>query len=70
MVGVGDAAVGDVAEAVQNKLAVVIVEGELALQLAEGPARERLERVLTAAWQASRLLGKLTPTPSPVRVAS
>jgi hypothetical protein len=70
MLGVGDAAVGDVAEAVQNKLTIVIVEGEIALELAEGPARERLKRVLAAAWQASRLLRELTPAHAPLRAAS
>jgi hypothetical protein len=44
----------------QNKLAVVIAHGELALASAEdGPARARLERMLDAAWQASRMVRDL-----------
>jgi hypothetical protein len=40
----------------QNKLATVICNAEVALEMVEGPARERLEAALRAAWTASRLL--------------
>jgi hypothetical protein len=40
----------------QNKLATVICNAEVALEMVDGPARERLEAALRAAWTASRLL--------------
>jgi hypothetical protein len=40
----------------QNKLATVICNAEIALEMVEGPARERLEAALRAAWTASRLI--------------
>jgi hypothetical protein len=46
-------------DVVQNKLATVIANAEVALQLVDGPARARLERLLGAAWQASQLVAGL-----------
>jgi hypothetical protein len=46
-------------DVVQNKLATVIANAEVALQLVDGPARARLERLLGAAWQASTLVAGL-----------
>lgn len=46
-------------DVVQNKLATVIANAEVALQLVDGPARARLERLLGAAWQASQLVADL-----------
>jgi len=40
----------------QNKLATVICNAEVALDMVDGPARERLQAALRAAWAASRLL--------------
>jgi hypothetical protein len=39
----------------QNKLASVIANAELALEMVDGPARERLEAILRSAWTASHL---------------
>jgi hypothetical protein len=39
----------------QNKLASVIANAELALEVADGPARARLEAILRSAWTASDL---------------
>jgi len=46
-------------DVVQNKLATVIANAEVVLQLVDGPARTRLERLLRAAWQASNLVAGL-----------
>jgi hypothetical protein len=43
----------------QNKLATVICNAEVALELVDGPARERVEAALRAAWTASRLVASL-----------
>jgi len=53
-----------VVEAAQNKLAAVIVQGELALEMADGPVRERIECLLAAAWGASALLRELAEGPA------
>ncbi len=42
-------------EALRNKLAVVIVNAELALTADGDAARERVGRALAAAWEASGL---------------
>ena len=47
------------ADAVQNKLANVICNAELALDMVDGPARGRLEAILRAAWNASHLVAAL-----------
>jgi hypothetical protein len=46
----------------QNKLASVIANAELALEMVEGPARARLEAVLRSAWTASHLAAATQPT--------
>jgi hypothetical protein len=46
-------------DVVQNKLATVIANAEVVMQLVDGPARVRLERLLGAAWQASNLVAGL-----------
>ena len=43
----------------QNKLATVICNAEVALELVDGPARERVEAALRAAWAASGLVATL-----------
>ena len=47
------------ADAVQNKLANVICNAELALDMVDGPARARLEAILRAAWSASHIVAAL-----------
>ncbi len=61
--GRGDAArspAQEGADAVQNKLAGVIANAEMALALVDGPARARLEAILRAAWNASHLVAALS----------
>ena len=45
----------------QNKLATVICNAELALAVADGFARERLRAALAAAWAASALAAAPPP---------
>ena len=45
----------------QNKLATVICNAEVALDMVEGPARARLQAALRAAWTASALAAALPP---------
>jgi hypothetical protein len=45
----------------QNKLASVIANAELALEMVDGPARGRLEAVLRSAWTASHLAAATPP---------
>jgi hypothetical protein len=47
------------ADALQNKLANVICNAELALDMVDGPARGRLEAILRAAWSASHIVATL-----------
>ena len=46
-------------DAVQNKLAAVVVEAEIAGTAAPPEAAAALERLIAAAWEASRLLAAL-----------
>jgi hypothetical protein len=53
----------------RDKLAVVIANAEMALSMGGGAGRERLERAIAAAWQASALVadpqwGGPDPAPS------
>ena len=43
----------------QNKLACVISNAEVMLELVDGAARERLEAILRSAWNASGLAASL-----------
>ena len=52
---------------VQNKLAAVIANAELALELGGGESGERLQRLLVAAYQASTLVASLAPQRQPRR---
>jgi hypothetical protein len=47
------------ADVLQNKLANVICNAELALDMVDGPARGRLEAILRAAWSASHIVATL-----------
>ncbi len=44
---------------VQTKLASAICNAEVALQMVDGAARERIEAILRAAWTASRMVAAL-----------
>jgi hypothetical protein len=61
--GVDRAEVQERVDDLQNKLATVICNAEVALEMVEGPARERLEAALRAAWTASRLLAAAPLSP-------
>jgi hypothetical protein len=54
---------------VQNKLAATICNAELALEMVDGAARERVEAILRAAWKASRMVATLplSTAPGPAR---
>jgi hypothetical protein len=43
----------------QNKLACVISNAEVMLELVDGAARERIEAILRSAWNASGLVSSL-----------
>jgi hypothetical protein len=61
----GDSARSDAqerADVIQNKLANVICNAELALEMVDGPARRRLEAILRAAWTASDIVAALPLT--------
>ncbi|HEY3111696.1 MAG TPA: hypothetical protein VGL23_23265 [Chloroflexota bacterium] len=52
----------------QNKLACVISNAEMMLEMVDGAARERLEAILRSAWNASGLAASLplsVDTPAP-----
>jgi hypothetical protein len=55
----------------QNKLAAIIANAEIASLQADGAVLARLERILVAAWEASRALDKqargLKPAPASLR---
>jgi hypothetical protein len=54
---------------VQDKLACVIGNAELLLEMVEGPARERVAAILRGAWRASCLVDAL-PLSTAVRAPS
>jgi hypothetical protein len=55
---------------VQNKLAAAICNAELALEMVDGAARERVEAILRASWTASRMVAALPLSSVPARRAS
>jgi hypothetical protein len=50
---------------VQNKLAATICNAELALEMVDGAARERVEAILRSAWTASRMVAALPLSRTP-----
>ena len=50
---------------VQTKLASAICNAEVALQMVDGAARERIEAILRAAWTASRMVAALPLNAAP-----
>jgi hypothetical protein len=49
----------------QNKLACVICNAEVMLEMVDSAARERVEAILRSAWRASDLLTALPVSPVP-----